>query len=356
MDVAVLAGGRSPEHDISLASAAQVLAHLDRGRWRPWPVFLDLDGGFWPARQPLAPGDGWRPADRAAAHGPLRPGAALDWLLDRARVQVVFPVLHGPFGEDGTLQGMLELYDLPFVGSGCAASAVAMDKLRTRAALVQAGVPMARVHEGQVGLGTLAAEGRVEAEFLAIAGVTGLPFFAKLDCSGSSRGVRPVRGPADFAAFVAAHRGHRGRWLCEAAVAGEELTVAVLGNAGGELQALPPVGIYPRFADHFDERAKYQPGACDEILPPRGLGPGEIAAVQRLGERCHRALGCDGMSRTDLIWGEAGPVVLEVNTIPGLTATSLLPKAAAAAGLELPALLDRLLELALARGGVPALG
>ncbi|MGB3969430.1 MAG: D-alanine--D-alanine ligase, partial [Planctomycetota bacterium] len=143
MNVCVLAGGRSPEHDVSLNSAAQVLQHLDRQRHRVWPVFLDRAGGWWPAKAPLPAATAWRPGDATSSAGPLRPGAALDWLLDHAGIDVVLPVLHGPFGEDGTVQGLCELYDLPCVGSGCAASAVAMDKLRTRQALQAAGVPLA---------------------------------------------------------------------------------------------------------------------------------------------------------------------------------------------------------------------
>ena len=114
MDVAVLAGGRSPEHDVSLASTAQVLQHLDRARWRVWPVYLDRAGAWWPRKTPLPAGEIWNPGDRAQAVGAMRPGAAVDWLQSHAKVAVVLPVLHGPFGEDGTVQGMLALHDLKF--------------------------------------------------------------------------------------------------------------------------------------------------------------------------------------------------------------------------------------------------
>ncbi len=343
MDIAVFAGGRSPEHDISLRSASVVMRHFDRARFRVWPVFLAPDGSFWPQRQPIGAHEAWRPGDREVALGPMRPGAALDWLLDEAGVAIVFPVLHGPFGEDGTVQGMLELYDLPFVGSGCAASAVAMDKLRTRQALHYAGIPQARAYEPATEVAGLDAE----VEFGRLEAAVGLPCFCKVDCSGSSRGVKRVAGRDDFEAFVREARKQFRRWFAEALVPGEEITVAVLGNSGGPLTALPPVGIYPRFADHFDERAKYTKGACDEVAPPRGWDPARCRLVMDLAERCHRALGCDGMSRTDMIVGPDGPVVLEVNTIPGMTETSLLPKAARAGGLELAQLLDRLVDLAL---------
>jgi len=341
MDVAVLAGGRSPEHEVSLASADQVFLHLDRNRWRVWPVWLDRDGAWWPDRKPLPRGARWRPG--AAAGTGIRPGAALDFLLDTAHVKVVLPVLHGPFGEDGTVQGMLELYDLPCVGSGCAASAVAMDKIRTRECLLHACIPMPRALVPEVPLAQLQAPaliGELERS-------VGLPCFVKVDCSGSTLGVQRIANEAELAAFLLAHRNQGRRLLAEELVTGEEITVGVLGNTGSPLQALPPVGIYPKQDGFFTHAAKYEPGRTEEVIPPRGLDKLAIAAVQELALRCHRALCCDGMSRTDMIVGPDGPRVLEVNTIPGLTAQSLLPQAAAAAGLPFPALLDHLLELAL---------
>jgi len=349
MDVALFAGGRSPEHDVSLASAQQVLHHLDRARWRVWPVFLDRDGGFWPRRQPLAAGEPWQPGDRQSAHGPLRPGAALDWLLDAAAVQVVLPVLHGPFGEDGTVQGMLELYDLPCVGSGCAASAVAMDKIRTRQSLQTVGMPMARAYVPALPL----AQADAAVEFPALQAAVGTPAFVKVDCSGSTVGVQRIDGADDLDGFFAEFRHRFRRWFAEESLSGEEITVGVLGNTGSELRALPPIGIYPRDG-YFTHRAKYTPGATSEVIPPRGLSPAQLQQVQELALVCHRTLVCDGMSRTDMICTASGPRVLEVNTIPGLTGTSLLPQAAAAAGMPFPALLDHLLELALQRAGIAA--
>ncbi len=345
MQVAVLAGGRSPEHDVSLASASQVLLHLDRRRYGVWPVFLDRQGTWWPARQPLASGGEWRRDDAAAAHGPLRPGAALDFLIDQAQIDVVMPILHGPYGEDGTVQGMFELYDLPFVGSGCAASAVAMDKLRTRQVLAAVGVPLAKAYEPSVPL----ARADAKFEFARMQAAIGTPAFVKVDASGSTVGVQRVTTAAELESFFQGFRGRFRRWFAEQALVGEEITVAVLGNTGDRLQALPPVGIYPRCDTWFTHEAKYRPGATEEVVPPRGLDAAQIAHVQELAMRCHETLVCDGMSRTDMIVTSAGPFVLETNTIPGLTKTSLLPQAAAAAGLSFPALLDRLLELATQR-------
>ncbi len=345
MQVAVLAGGKSPEHEISLLSAAQVLHHLDRSRWQVWPVHLDRDGSWWPRRQPLPAGTTWQPLDRTAAIGPLRPGAALDWLLDEAGIEVVLPVLHGPNGEDGTVQGMLELYEVPFVGSGCAASAVAMDKLRTRHALQVADVPLPPAYEPRGPLQTADAT----LEFRRLQAAVGTPAFVKVDASGSTVGVQRIETEAELAAFFASFRGRFRRWFAEQQMQGEEITVAVLGNTGDELLALPPIGIYPRCDSWFTHEAKYRAGATEEVIPPRGLTAAQLEQVQELAKSCHQILVCDGMSRTDMIVTPAGPVVLETNTIPGLTGTSLLPQAAAAAGLSFPVLLDRLLQYGLDR-------
>ncbi|MDO8348852.1 MAG: hypothetical protein Q7T30_01355, partial [Planctomycetota bacterium] len=313
MDVAVLAGGRSPEHDVSLASMAQVLQHLDRARWRVWPVFLDRDGRWWPSHEPLAAGARWQPGDPSRATR-MRPGAAIDWLLEHARVQVVFPVLHGPHGEDGTVQGMCELHDLPCVGSGCAASAVAMDKLRTRQVLAAVGVPLPPAYAPERPLDCADAS----AEFAALQAAVGTPAFVKVDASGSTVGVERVTCQGDLERFFGAFRGRFRRWFGEREIRGEEITVAVLGNTGGALQALPPIGIYPRCDAWFTHEAKYTKGACDEVIPPRGLSSTQLEQVKALAIRCHEALVCDGMSRTDMIVTSQGPFVLETNTIPGL--------------------------------------
>lgn len=363
MDVAVLVGGASPEHDVSLASAAQVLAHLDCKRWRVWPVLLLRDGTWRVNRRPLVAGETWNPPDAARSHRsssssspshsserdqmlpPMRPGAAIDYLLDEAGVKVVFPVLHGPFGEDGTVQGMLELYGLPFVGSGCAASAVAMDKLRTRQVYQAGNVAMPVAYEPRGSF----EQANAAHEFAAMREAIGTPAFAKVDASGSAVGVARIQTEADLEQFFAANRGRFRRWYAEQAVLGEEITVAVLGNTGRAPLALPPVGIYPVDDDWFTHDAKYRPGATEEVVPPRGLSAAMVEQVQQIGVRCHELLVCDGLSRTDMIVTDQGPIVLETNTLPGMTTTSLYPQAAAAAGMTFPGLLDRLLELALER-------
>jgi D-alanine-D-alanine ligase len=345
--VAILAGGCSFEHEVSLRSARQVVRHLDRRRWRAWPVLLDRDGLWWVGSKPLADDENPDAGFRMPGMRALRPGAAVEHLLEFAGVRVAFPVLHGEGGEDGTVQGMLELHDLPFVGASCAASAVAMDKLRTRECLTYAGVPMARAFVPSTPLAKLTADELARG----IEDRIGFPCFLKVDCSGSSIGVARVKGRGDVGAFLDQNRARGGRCLAEAQALGEELTVPVLGNCDDRLEPLPPVGIYPRKGEFFDLESKYADGGADEIVPPRGWSEERIGQVQALALRCHEALRCDGMSRTDMIWTEQGPVVLEVNTIPGLTEASLLPKAARAAGYSFTELVDRLLGLALVRPG-----
>ncbi|MCA8944269.1 MAG: D-alanine--D-alanine ligase, partial [Planctomycetes bacterium] len=234
------------------------------------------------------------------------------------------------------------------VGSGVAASAVSIDKVRTRECFVQAGIPVPRGCTGELPLGTdeIAREvARVEAK-------VGYPSFAKVDCSGSSIGVRALAGRPDLVAFFEESRGCGRRYLAEVAVTGDEVSVPVLGNSGETLRSLPPVGIYPVHDGYFTFDAKYTPAACEEVVPPRGWGADECAAVEELAVRCHEVLRCDGMSRTDMIVGRDGPVVLETNTIPGFTAESLFPKSAAHVGISFRELVDRFFEAAARRWGV----
>jgi D-alanine-D-alanine ligase len=348
--VAVLAGGKSPEHEVSLLSGEHVMRHIS-DRWRAWPVWIDRMGAWWPAPAPAVPGAAIPRGFRWAGMEPMRPGAALQFLLEEARADVVFPALHGVCGEDGTVQGMLELHGVPFVGSGCAASAVAMDKIRTRECLAHAGLPMAPAYVCPSPLATVDPEDAARH----VARAVGFPCFLKVDTSGSTIGVQRAENAAEVCDFVIEHRRMGRRFLAEKAIVGEEITVPVLGNTGGELTALPAVGIYPRRDRYFTYAAKYTASLCEETVPPRGLDAQTIRLAQDLSVRSHAALQCDGFSRTDLIVGSDGPVILEVNTIPGLTEVSLVPRSAAAASIGFGELVDRLLDLAMARApGVEA--
>ncbi len=345
IDVAVLGGGISAEHEVSRRSATEVIRHLDRARWRVWPVLLDRAGSWHIATAPIAA----EHETPLCATGPaLRPGAAVARLIDECGVRIVFPVLHGRHGEDGTVQGMLDLHGVAFVGSGTAASAVAMDKIRTRECLTAHGVPMANAYLPEASV--VGADPVAEAERIGAA--VGFPCFLKIDLSGSSYGVARADTPRDVERFLRSERGRR--FVAEGMLRGEEISVAVLGNSGSVLRVLTPIGIYPLHDAFFDSRAKYEPGRTEEVVPPRGLDAAAIAAVQALASRCHKALDCDGVSRTDMIVTAEGPFVLEVNTLPGLTRESLLPQAAAHDGLAFAELLDDMLRLALERHSATA--
>ena len=345
MRIAVVAGGRSPEHEVSLQSGVEVVRHLDRKRYEVLPIHVDRDGVWHTAAGFLEAGEA-PPALRTKNALILGPGGAVEFCREK-RIDCVFLALHGPYGEDGTVQGLLELYRVPYTGSGVAASAIAMDKVRCRETLAYHGVPMPNALVSPYPVDD------PRSDLLAddIDRSVGFPAFLKVDCSGSTLGVAKAQSRGAFASALGEIRqpGVGLRWLAEEALAGDEVTCACLGNWAAEVRALPPVEIRPRQDAYFTYKAKYTAGASDELCPPVNLGPSDIEAVQELGVRCHRLLCCDGMSRTDMIVTEAGPQVLEVNTIPGLTRLSLLPKAAAAAGLDFSRLVDRLVELAMAR-------
>jgi D-alanine-D-alanine ligase len=233
-----------------------------------------------------------------------------------------------------------------YVGSGCAASAVAMDKIRTRQCLTAVGVPMAEAYLPAVAVH----RADPDREATRIATRVGFPCFLKTDLSGSSLGVMRATGAADVVTFLRQAQRLGRRFMAERLLRGEEISVPVLGNSGYDVEALPPIGIYPLHHEFFSHAAKNDPSACEEVIPPRGLDEEQIEIVQALAVRCHEALQCDGLSRVDMIVppDASGPRVLEVNTMPGFTRASLYPKSAAAHGITYTQLLTRLVELALA--------
>ena len=315
--VAVVVGGPSGEHDISLQSGAEVLAHLDRDRWSPFIVRITQSGQWC-----FPKGD-----DIHGLAEPLALGDGLNVLLDH-RPDVVFPVMHGPFGEDGRFQSLMDIAGLRYVGSGVDTSAVAMNKAMARNVLAAAGLQVPN------------------AEVLSVGDQPsiGAPSVIKPLRMGSSVGMSIVQSEAELALALKHACAHDDRVLNEQFVAGRELTAGVLEDTDGTPEALPLVEIRPLTGRFFDYEAKYTPGATEEICPAR-VSDEMTATVQQIGLTAHRALGCRGMSRTDVIVDHSGvPWVLETNTIPGMTGTSLLPQAAAAAGIDLPEMLDRMLD------------
>lgn len=303
LKVAVLCGGPSAEREVSLSSGKQVFKALDSRRFKPELVVWGRD------RTP-----------------PLS-------IEEFKRFDVVLIVMHGPFGEDGTVQAFLELVGVPYTGSGVAASALGMDKVASKLVFCGAGilVPDYRVahtvDQARRALGNL-----------------GLPCVVKPSAQGSSVGVSIVRKKRDLPqAFSAAVR-YDGRVIVERYIKGREFSCGVLGNR--DPTALPLIEIVPK-TEFFDYTAKYVPGMAEEITPARL--PRRIAfKMQDAALTAYRALGCRGFARVDMFLEEGGKIyTLEVNTIPGMTENSLLPKEARAAGIEFPKLLEMIIGFAL---------
>ena len=347
MRIAVLCGGPSGEHEVSVNSGWQVLQHL-APQHRALPVRWEKNGG-WRFAAEGAPGDWPDKAALITAWDEAKPLDAIRALQDlKSRCDAAFVITHGPGGEDGRLQGFLEIAGIPYTGSGVLGSALAMDKLRTKAVYAAEGIPTAR-HlalcdeghwPGPVAIATVAQR---------LIAALGLPLVVKAPSQGSSVGLAMVKTETELIEILPRLMNLEGRLLVEEFIAGRELTCGVIGELkngalGNEpARALPPTEIIPKLAEYFDYRAKYEPGGSEEITPA-DLSPDIFTQVQTLALRAHRALGAGGMSRTDMMLAPDGRLfVLETNTLPGLTATSLLPQQAAAAGMSFTELLEAIL-------------
>jgi D-alanine-D-alanine ligase len=296
-------GGRSSEHEVSLESARSVMQGLDPERYQVVPIEIPREG---------------------------------PWLLDAeeaAGLDVVFPVLHGPFGEDGAMQGLLELADVAYVGAGVAGSALAMDKDLFKAVMRDKGIPVARSV-------TLRAGGQGENPI-------GVPCVVKPARLGSSVGISMVRVEADYLAALELAFAHDEKILVEELLDGVEVECSVLGNDAPI--ASVPGEIVSLASDWYDYEAKYAEGGMELVVPPR-ISAESAARVQELAVAAFIASDCEGMARVDFFVRPDGEVVVnELNTIPGFTATSVYAKLFEASGLPYPELLDRLVALALER-------
>jgi D-alanine-D-alanine ligase len=323
--VAVLLGGRSSEHEISLASARSVLEALDPERYETVTVEIGRDG-----RWELGTGsDGGSVAETLPV-----PTAKVPATL--GEVDVVFPVLHGPFGEDGTVQGLLELAGVPYVGAGVLGSALAMDKDVFKAVMRDRGNPVTRNI-------TIRQGGKPQNPF-------GFPVFVKPARLGSSVGISKVRSEDELAPAVELAFRHDEKVLVEEFVPGVEVECGVLGNEK-PLASLPGEILSHGFqgADWYDFSAKYDEGGMDLVIPPR-LPQETIERVQDLAVRSFVAGECEGMARVDFFVRDDGEVLLnELNTIPGFTATSVYAKLFEESGIPYAELVDRLVQLALDR-------
>jgi D-alanine-D-alanine ligase len=302
MTVALISGGISSEREVSLNSGNQVFDALDKEKYD----IIRYD-----------------------------PKTDLERLVaDAARIDAALIILHGPYGEDGTVQGLLDLLNIPYQGSGVIGSAVAMNKLAAKQLYEQCGIP-SPPYVAVNRKDNVPPEDLIER--------LGLPLVVKPACAGSSVGITIVREENAMAAALKLAFEHDPNVIVEAFIDGIELTGGVIGN--DELEALPLIEIVPdQNHDFFDYEAKYTAGVTEEICPAR-IDDAMTAKAQSYAKMAHQALFCMGYSRTDMIMKGKDIYVIETNTIPGMTATSLLPQAAAKAGIPFSQLLDKLIEL-----------
>lgn len=346
--VGVLFGGRSGEHEVSLASARSVLNALDRSRYEVIPIGITPEGEWLLVDGPdrLAEGKGTRIGIVPGLSG--RPLVGMDpdremgrWLQDT--LDVVFPILHGTYGEDGTVQGLLELLGMPYVGAGVMASAMGMDKVAMKAAFQQAGLPVAPFQVVRISVWRENAAALLSALDQRFA----YPIFVKPSNLGSSVGVSKATDSEGLRHAVDEAFRYDRKILIEQGVDCREVECGVLGNDHPEASVVGE--IVPK-RDWYDYRAKYEPG-MSEVQIPSLLSPSLTQKIQAQAIAAYQAIDCAGMARVDFFLERATeePYVNEVNTIPGFTATSVYPKLWEASGLSYPALLDRLIQLAFER-------
>ncbi|MDD4865779.1 MAG: D-alanine--D-alanine ligase [Mycobacterium sp.] len=357
--VAVVFGGRSNEHAISCVSAGSILRNLDPRRFDVIAVGITRQGS-WVLTDAdpdaLAIADGHLPEvtigsgiELALPADPRRSGQLVS-LAPRAgavlaSVDVVFPVLHGPYGEDGTIQGLLELAGVPYVGAGVLASAAGMDKEFTKKLFAAEALPVGAHAVLRPSRATLDAGERDR---------LGLPVFVKPARGGSSIGVSRVTSWDRLPAAVAAARRHDPKVIVEAAVDGRELECGVLEMPDGTVEASIPgeirvAGVQGREDCFYDFATKYLDDAAELDVPAK-VDDDIADALRGLAIRAFRAIDCQGLARVDFFLTEAGPVINEINTMPGFTTISMYPRMWAASGVDYPTLLATMIDTALARG------
>jgi len=312
MRVAVLQGGRSGEHEISLRSARSIMEAMDPGRYDVISYTIDKEGKWSP--RPILPEPGSNPG-----------------------IDVVFPALHGTFGEDGTIQGLLELADLPYVGAGVLSSSLSMDKELMKRVCSERGLPV-------VEYATLS---RTNLDTTEVSKRLGFPMFVKPANLGSSVGISKAHDPAELEAALQLAAQFDRKIVVERGIVGQELECAVLGN--DQPVASMPCEILPS-REFYDYEDKYLLDQAKIELPAR-ISSEKTEELRRLAVECYRAVECSGMARVDfLLEASTGKLYInEINTIPGFTSISMYPKMWEHTGLPMPKLIDRLIELALER-------
>lgn len=309
--VVVLAGGPSSEHKVSLRTAEVIMKNLNSERYVITKVIIPKDGVIE---------------------------------LPNIRIDVVFIAMHGAWGEDGVIQGFLEAKGIPYTGSGIGASALAMDKIRSLELFSFHGLSVPSFTT----ISLVEYRKNPDKVIEIILPTFSFPFVVKPSNGGSSVGVSIVYDKESISRALELAFLESNFVLLQDYIKGIETTCAVLDEGVEKPIALPPTQIIPRNSDFFDYNAKYTPGASEEITPPR-LPDTTIASIQSCALRAHAILGCSGMSRSDMIVSNDTIYILETNTIPGMTETSLYPQVARAIGVLFPELLEKILHTALIR-------
>ncbi|MFD3813371.1 D-alanine--D-alanine ligase family protein [Rhodococcus sp. NPDC058639] len=357
--VAVVFGGRSNEHSVSCVSAGSILRNLDPEQYDVVPIGITTDGSWVLGdSDPEHLAKAGRELPVVDANGsslvltadPTRSGdiVALDEVefgKVLASVDVVFPVLHGAYGEDGTIQGLLELAGLPYVGPGVLASAAGMDKEFTKKLLAAEGLPVGFQIVMRPGTATLTEEQKQQ---------LGLPVFVKPARGGSSIGVSRVTDWAAFDAAVGKARAHDPKVIVESAIVGREVECGVLEFPDGDVRAsvVAEIRMPDISGDHeafYDFDTKYLDDVCEFDVPAK-FDTAVSDEIRELAVRAFRALDCQGLSRVDFFVTADGPVINEINTMPGFTSISMYPKMWEATGIGYRELVDILVRTALARG------
>lgn len=344
IQLAIICGGQSAEHEVSLVSAKNVAAALDKNKYELHVIVIQKNGEWLLLSDPqqllmLNSKTVFAGSCVAVSFGAKTPGFLLlnQDSVTSLPVDIVFPVLHGSHGEDGTVQGLLELANIPYVGPGVLSSAVCMDKIASKALLTAAGIPVANYlafnHEQVANL-----------DFTTITEKLGLPFFVKPANTGSSVGISKVKSPHQFAEAVELALQYDHKILFEQAVVGREIECSVLGNET-PIASLPGE-VIPNH-EFYSYEAKYIDPNGATLVIPADLPPNLINKVQETAKKAYVALNCEGMTRVDFfITPEQIVIVNEANTIPGFTQISMYPKMWLASGLAYDVLLDKLIMLA----------
>lgn len=347
INIGLIFGGKSGEHEVSLKSANEVINNLDKGKYNIIPIAITKNGKwlighrgeeYMTLNLPKAQVEGGISKSLAVMEekrnlGNFSEGEAA------TELDLIFPIGHGPYLEDGRIQGMLDMIGIPYVFSGTLASALAMNKQKTKLVAKNSGLKTAKEI-------VLRKNKKYDPE--KIVGKLGLPIVVKPTELGSSVGMSICREEIGLESAIEKAFSHSNEVMLEQFIKGRELTVAVMGNKSPK--ALPVVEIIPKVADFFSYEAKYQAGGSVEICPAEIPDPVR-KKVQRYAIKIFKALDCKDLARADFIWDEKDNKIyfLEINTIPGMTGTSLAPQAAAAAGMSFPQFLDKLIRLAMER-------